>query len=117
MDIKVGDEVACLNGSFYCRYYSIEVIARETKTQFVLASGRRFYKKNLREVGDSYKRLEEVTQEIKDKIYFDKVIRKASILMSKLGYNENHIASSSVENIKSAISKMEEAIKLLKIEL
>jgi len=113
--MKVGDKVACKNGTSWGSHFSVETIDRETKTQWILSNGKRYKKDSLREIGNHYGRISKLTDKILNNIKLKKKLSQASVLMDNLGSQRNHIETKDIKDIGIAIGKMHEIKKLLKV--
>lgn len=106
--MKVGDK--CFSGGGYYGY-RLERIERETKTQWVLASGKRYRKDTLREVGYYYSILHSYSQEIVDSVELTNRTRELRTLLHDLFMARNKIEVTNIDTVNDMISKAKEILQ------
>ena len=70
--LAVGEKVVALGGGWSASY-EVLTIERMTETQFVMSNGTRFRRSSGYIVGDGYRRIEPITQAVRDKIEMAKL--------------------------------------------
>lgn len=114
-EISVGDK--CFTGSAY-RDYRQDKIERETKTQWVLKSGQRYRKENLRKVGDHYgSQLHPYSKKIVDHVILNDKQSSLSSLLYDLSILRNRINITDIKELDEMILQAGNILKGLKKEV
>jgi hypothetical protein len=115
-EFKVGETVVYTMSGYYYQGITLSKIVRETKKQYILENGRRYWKETLSEVGERYSRIGKFTDELKAKYKLQRKLSEVSVRLSKLNERRNHIKVKDLSKLGNAINLLDQLEKVLELK-